>query len=253
MVFPCKCRGYILPKLGLHHDLKRRYNRQMDQACATHQKVLEQIADSCRSVDRAPDSVSLLAVSKRQSAIAIRELAACGQKAFGENYLQEAKDKIETLGDLNLEWHFIGPLQSNKTGAVASLFDWVHTVDREKIARRLNAQRPAELDPLNICLQINISDEPSKNGMTAAALPQMLAIIPELTRLRLRGLMALPAPTPHIIEQRDAFRRIRELYEDTIGSEIDTLSIGTSSDYQAAIAEGATMVRIGTALFGERD
>lgn len=241
-----------MPELGLHHDLKRRYNWRMDQACATRWKVLQQIKDSCEAVSRSPDSVSLLAVSKRQSVIAIRELADCGQKAFGENYLQEAKDKIEALDDLDLQWHFIGPLQSNKTASVASLFDWVHTVDREKIARRLNKQRPSALEPLNICLQINISGESSKSGMAPAQLPEMLKIMPELTRLKLRGLMALPAPTSDITEQRDAFRRLRDLYEKTIGPEIDTLSIGTSSDYQAAIAEGATMVRIGTALFGER-
>lgn len=224
----------------------------MDQPCATHREVLQQIRECCSSFGRSPESVSLLAVSKRQSVSAIREMAGCGQQAFGENYLQEAKDKIEKLKDLNLQWHFIGPLQSNKTAAVASLFDWVHTVDREKIARRLNAHRPAELGPLNVCLQINISNEASKSGLTPLQLPEMLDLMPTLTNLRLKGLMALPAPSSDVGVQREAFRQVRELYEKTIGSEIDTLSIGTSSDYRAAIAEGATMVRIGTALFGER-
>ena len=224
----------------------------MDEPCATHSKLLQKIADCCLSVNRSTDSVSLLAVSKRQSAAAIRELALCGQRAFGENYLQEAEEKIATLRELNLQWHFIGPLQSNKTPSVARLFDWVHTVDREKIARRLNAQRPTELEPLNVCLQVNISNEASKNGMAPEELPQMVDLMTELPRLRLRGLMALPAPVADFGQQRDAFRRVRELSQGTLGLEIDTLSIGTSSDYRAAIAEGATMVRIGTALFGKR-
>ena len=224
----------------------------MDQACATRDKLLNKIRHYCSLANRPADSVSLLAVSKRQSPAAIRELAACGQFSFGENYLQEAEEKISMLSELDLQWHFIGPLQSNKTSSVARLFDWVHTLDREKIARRLDAQRPPELGPLNICLQINISNEDSKNGMTPEKLADMVEIVRELPRLKLRGLMALPAPVTDFDQQRQAFRALRELYERAIGAEIDTLSIGTSSDYKAAIAEGSTMVRIGTALFGKR-
>jgi len=221
--------------------------------CATYHQVINDIRDSTLSAGRAPESVRLLAVSKRQSPLAIRSLASCGQRAFGENYLQEAETKIAALRDLDLEWHFIGPLQSNKTAGVAELFDWVHTVERSKIAQRLNDQRPSELPPLNICVQVNVSGEMSKSGVSPDSLSELLEYLPSLPNLRFRGLMALPRPVDDFNQQRAMFKHLREIYLQAVGTQTDTLSIGTSSDYRAAIFEGATIVRIGTALFGARD
>lgn len=213
-----------------------------------------QVRRTAERFARDPDAVNVLAVSKTRSAAEIRELAAAGQRRFGENYLQEALHKIEALAELHLEWHFIGALQSNKTRAVAESFAWVHTVDREKIARRLNDQRPDDLPPLNVCIQVNISGEPSKSGTDAQGLSALAAAVRGLPRLHLRGLMALPAPAQEFAEQRRAFHRLRCLFEElnASGADLDTLSMGTSDDFQAAIAEGATLVRIGTALFGPR-
>jgi pyridoxal phosphate enzyme (YggS family) len=203
-------------------------------------------------VDRDPATVGLLAVSKTQPAAAIREAAAGGIRDFGENYLQEALDKQAELSDLSLAWHFIGPIQSNKTKSIAEHFDWVHSVDRLKIAQRLSDQRPAELPPLNICLQVNVSGEASKSGCAPEELLQLAQAVAAMPQLRLRGLMCIPAPSEDPAEQRAAFARLRAL-RDELPLTLDTLSMGMSQDLEAAIAEGATWVRIGTALFGARD
>ncbi len=178
-----------------------------------------------------------------------------GQQAFGENYVQEGVDKQSELGALKLEWHFIGPLQSNKTRRVAESFDWVHSVDRLKTAERLAEQRPEALPPLQICLQVNVSGETTKSGLPVDELPALANRVARLSRLKLRGLMAIPAPLADFDEQRSAFRRLREAYEqlNKDGLALDTLSIGMTHDLEAAIAEGATLVRVGTAIFGERN
>jgi PLP dependent protein len=222
------------------------------------QAVRERVAEAARAARRDPQEVALLAVSKTFEADAVLEAAQAGQRAFGENYLQEALDKVAAVRaarpDLLLEWHFIGPLQSNKTRPIAEHFDWVHSVDREKIAQRLSEQRPVHLPPLNICLQVNISGEATKSGVLleeALALAQRIAALP---RLRLRGLMAIPEPEDNIELQRAPFHRLRQL-RDTMreqGLALDTLSMGMSADMDAAIAEGATIVRVGTAIFGQR-
>lgn len=222
------------------------------------QAVRERIAAAARAASRDPNEVALLAVSKTFGADAVIEAADAGQRAFGENYLQEAVDKIamirETRADLALEWHFIGPIQSNKTRPIAEHFDWVHSVDREKVAHRLSEQRPEHLPPLNICLQVNISGEATKSGVApeeAVALAQRIAALP---RLRLRGLMAIPEPGEDVAQQRVPFRALRELLKtmQEKGLALDTLSMGMSADMDAAVAEGATIVRVGTAIFGQR-
>lgn len=203
---------------------------------------------------RNPGSVKLLAVSKTRSVDEICTARECGQFDFGENYVQEAVDKILQINDSHLIWHFIGPVQSNKTRQIAGYFQWVHSVDRVKIAQRLNAARPGHLPPLNICIQINISHENSKSGVSPADLPQLVADCRNLPHLRLRGLMALPEPSTDIGLQRNPFRQVKMLL-DSVSSPLmplDTLSMGTTQDMEAAIAEGATIVRIGTALFGAR-
>ena len=200
---------------------------------------------------RTSGSVALLAVSKRHPASAIEDAWAAGQHAFGENYVQEALAKAASLASLPIEWHFIGPLQGNKTAEVAANFSWVHTIDRIRIAERLNNQRPAHLPPLNVLIQVNVSGEPSKHGIVADALPALAAEVAALPRLKLRGLMTLPAPSADFGAQRAAFAVLRELARDSaLGME--TLSMGTSDDFEAAIAEGSAIVRIGTALFGPR-
>ena len=196
-------------------------------------------------------SVTLLAVSKGHPTSAIAGAFAAGQRAFGENYAQEALAKIAKLATLAIEWHFIGPLQGNKTAEVAANFSWVHTIDRIRIAERLNNQRPAHLPPLNVLIQVNISAEASKHGIVAEALPTLAAEVAKLPRLKLRGLMALPAPSANFSAQRAAFALLAKLARDSAVS-MDTLSMGTSDDFEAAIAEGATMIRLGTALFGPR-
>ena len=198
--------------------------------------------------------VALLAVSKAHSAAAVRDAFMAGQRLFGENYLQEALDKQAELADLAIEWHFIGPIQSNKTQAIAQHFAWVHGVDRLKIAERLNAARPGHMPPLQICIQVNISNEASKSGVLPAELNALAEAIAKLPHLQLRGLMAIPAPTPEIEMQHKQFRMVRELYETLRGQgfALDTLSMGMSEDFPAAIAEGATIVRVGSAIFGAR-
>ncbi|MFT2185070.1 YggS family pyridoxal phosphate-dependent enzyme [Pseudomonas putida] len=214
--------------------------------------ISARIASAAQAVGRDPASVQLLAVSKTKPASAIREIHAAGVRDFGENYLQEALTKQQALSDLPLIWHFIGPIQSNKTKAIAEHFDWVHSVDRLKIAQRLSEQRPAGLAPLNICLQVNVSGEDSKSGCTPADLPALAKAVAALPNLRLRGLMAIPEPTEDRDTQEVAFASLRKLQED-LGLGLDTLSMGMSHDLEAAIAQGATWVRIGTALFGARD
>jgi len=219
--------------------------------------VQQRIATAAHVAGRDARSIALLAVSKTFPAEDVRAAHAAGQRAFGENYVQEALTKIEALGDLrtSLEWHFIGPLQSNKTRPVAEHFDWVHSVDRLKIAQRLSEQRPEHLPPLNVCLQVNISGEASKSGVSAEEALQVAKEIAALPRLRLRGLMAIPEPAGNIDQQRVPHRRLRELFERLRdeGLPLDTLSMGMSSDLEAAVLEGATIVRVGTAIFGARD
>lgn len=201
---------------------------------------------------RAAGSVGLIAVSKTHPPAAIREAYALGQRDFGENYLQEALSKQAQLQDLAIVWHFIGPIQSNKTRPLAFHFAWVHSVDRLKIAQRLSEQRPEAMPPLNICIQVNVSGEASKSGIEIAGLPELAAAVAELPRLRLRGLMAIPAPDMDTAKQRQAFRRLREAMAGLGLPGLDTLSMGMSDDLEAAVAEGATLVRIGTAIFGPR-
>lgn len=219
------------------------------------QAVQASIHDVAINVGRKPEEVQLLAVSKAQPSNALREAYHAGQRMFGENYLQEALSKQADLSDLSIEWHFIGPIQSNKTQAIAQHFDWVHGVDRLKIAQRLDAARPENLAPLQICLQVNVSQEDTKSGLSSHEIFELALFVQTLPRLKLRGLMAIPAPTQNTDEQRAQFRQVRQLYEklQSQGFDIDTLSIGMSEDFPAAIAEGATIVRIGTAIFGPRN
>jgi len=214
-------------------------------------KVAARIREAAQAAGRDPATVGLLAVSKTQPAATIRQAHSAGLIDFGENYLQEALEKQAELADLALVWHFIGPIQSNKTRAIAEHFDWVHSVDRLKIAQRLSDQRPTELPPLNVCLQVNVSGEASKSGCAPEDVPELARAIAALPNLRLRGLMAIPEPTDDIAEQHAAFARVRRLQHE-LDTELDTLSMGMSQDLEAAITEGATWVRIGTALFGAR-
>lgn len=216
--------------------------------------IKSRIAAAERAAGRPAGTVALLAVSKTFGPDAVRECASSGQRTFGENYLQEALDKIEALRSLPLEWHFIGPIQSNKTRAIAEHFEWVHSIERERIAVRLNDQRPAGLPPLNVCIQVNVSGEASKSGVAppdVAALAQAMRALP---RLKLRGLMAIPEPTTDSALRRGRFAQLRELQAqlNARGHALDTLSMGMSDDLEDAIAEGATLVRIGTAIFGAR-
>jgi PLP dependent protein len=218
--------------------------------------VLQRIGVAAQAAGRDPCTVTLLAVSKTFPAEDVRAAHAAGQRAFGENYVQEAVTKIATLADLraSLEWHFIGPLQSNKTRLVAETFDWVHSVDRLKIAQRLSEQRPGNMPPLNVCLQVNVSGEATKAGVAPAEAAGAARAIAALPRLRLRGLMSIPEPAGSVEEQRAPHRQLCEIFEQlrAEGLEMDTLSMGMSSDLEAAVLEGATMVRVGTAIFGAR-
>jgi pyridoxal phosphate enzyme (YggS family) len=210
--------------------------------------------ESAIAAGRDPAAVKLLAVSKKQPVAKIREAHAAGQRDFGENFVQEGLEKIEALADLDLTWHFIGHLQTNKTRVVAENFDWVHTIDKLKTAKRLSEQRPEGLPPLDICLQVNVDDEASKHGVAPADVAALAAACCKLQRVRLRGLMCLPAMRAGFEEQRAPFATLRRLAEDLRrdGIDVDTLSMGMTGDYRAAIFEGATIVRIGTAVFGER-
>jgi len=218
---------------------------------AVHHAILQAELASKRETG----GVRLLAVSKTFPASAVRAAYEAGQHEFGENYLQEALDKIAVLGDLPIEWHFIGPIQSNKTRAIAESFSWVHGVDRLKIAQRLSEQRPSELPPLNICLQVNVSGEASKSGVAPQDVVNLAREVVMLPQLKLRGLMAIPAPADDEAAQRKPFACLRELLQEiqAQGISLDTLSMGMSHDFVAAIQEGATIIRVGTAIFGKRD
>jgi hypothetical protein len=230
----------------------------MTTISANLQAVRVRIAEALRRADRAPEEVSLLAVSKTWPAEALREAAACGQKDFGENYVQEALAKQEALTDLNLVWHFIGPLQSNKAKPVAQRFQWVHGVDRLKIAERLSAARGemgTGVPPLQVCLQVNVSGEESKSGVAPEAVRDLARAVAALPHLRLRGLMTIPEPTPNMDLLRSRFALVRTLREqlNAEGLALDTLSMGMSADLELAIQEGATLVRVGSAIFGSRE
>ena len=219
------------------------------------QVVNHAITQAACMAQRRKESIELLAVSKGVSVVAVREACQAGQRAFGESYIQEALDKIELLRDLPLQWHFIGPVQSNKTRAIATHFAWVHSIDRLKIAERLSAQRPASSPPLNVCIQVNVSGEDSKSGVAPGGLVELAQAVASLPQLKLRGLMAIPAPAEGLEAQRIPFLKLHELMQqiNTQGLALDTLSMGMSHDFSAAILEGATLVRIGTAIFGERN
>ena len=217
-------------------------------------KVQQRIRAAEKKYDRLPNSVALMAVSKTRPATAIRQAVAAGISDIGENYLQEALDKQSQLSDLNICWHFIGPIQSNKTRPIAEHFDWVHSVDRLKIAQRLNDQRPAHLPPLNVCLQLNVSNEDSKSGVALEELAALVASVAPLNNLTLKGVMAIPKPEDGTQGSRQAFKTVSRTVtklQSTIGK-LDTLSMGMSGDMEAAIAEGATIVRVGTDIFGKR-
>jgi PLP dependent protein len=218
------------------------------------QAVREQIDHSIQRFQRVPGSVTLLAVSKTHPASCIREAYRCGVRDFGENYVQEALGKIAQIAQTDINWHLIGPIQSNKTRDIAGNFQWVHSVDRIKIAARLNEQRPAELPPLNVCIQVNISQETSKSGLPLAEVPGLCNAISSMPNLRLRGLMAIPAPGGDFQQQRQVYQPLAAVFRELSYRYpwFDTLSIGMSSDFDAAIAEGSTLVRIGTAIFGNR-
>ncbi|MDH4094066.1 MAG: YggS family pyridoxal phosphate-dependent enzyme [Betaproteobacteria bacterium] len=213
------------------------------------QAVKSRIDAASRACGRDPRTVRLLAVSKTHAPERVREACAAGQRAFGENYVQEALDKMAALADLPLEWHLVGPLQSNKTRAAAERFDWVHTIDREKVARRLSEQRPADLAPLQVLVQVNVSGEASKSGVAPAGVAALARAVSSMPRLRLRGLMAIPEPGA----PAERYHELGALYERLRAElDFDTLSLGMSDDMETAIAAGSTMVRIGTAIFGER-
>jgi len=230
-----------------------------DPALREHYEALRsRIRTACASARRPADAVQLLAISKTFAADRVLALAALGQRAFGESYLQEALAKISDCTrerpDPAIEWHFVGPVQSNKTRAIAEHFAWVHSVEREKIARRLHEQRPAGLPPLNVCVQVNVSGEASKSGCAPGEALALAGAIAAMPRLRLRGVMAIPEPTDDPVRQREQFAAVRAVFDAirAAGFDVDTLSMGMSGDLEAAIAEGATIVRVGTALFGER-
>lgn len=227
----------------------------MSTLASALQSVRARIDRAARAAGRDGSEIRLLAVSKSWPAHRVREAWQAGQCAFGENYAQEGVQKIGQLSDLDIEWHFIGPIQSNKTCVLAESFAWVHSVDREKIAARLSAARPPELPPLQVCLQVNVSGEETKGGVPAADAYALALAVSGLSRLRLRGLMAIPRPERDREAQRKWFRILRELRDriDAQGIALDTLSMGMSDDLEAAVMEGATIVRVGTAIFGPRD
>ena len=247
-----RCPGFRL----VAARLDRYFQVIMSTIASQLQQVHARIALACAAAQRPVASVTLLCVSKTHPADAVREAFAAGERQFGENYVQEGVDKIATLADLRsqITWHLIGPLQSNKTRVVAEHFDWVHTIDRLKIAQRLSEQRPSHLPPLQVCVQVNTSFEASKSGVApeeALALAQAVSALP---RLQLRGIMALPAPSDDPGVQKESLRQVRVAFEllRSEGLPLDTLSMGMSSDLESAIEQGSTLVRVGTALFGHR-
>ena len=248
------CFGLTIAR---HQGGQRRfwYAQTMNSSIADNiARVRAQIQAACQAAGRAPDSVQLLAVSKTWGPDAVRQAHAAGQTAFGENYIQEAVDKITALRDLPLQWHCIGPIQSNKTRLVAEHFDWVHSVDRLKIAQRLSEQRPPELPPLQVCIQVNIDGGENKSGVSPQELPALAQAVVALPRLQLRGLMTIPEPAETEAQMRAVHAQAQALFEALRqqGLPLDTLSMGMSADMAAAIAEGSTMVRVGTAIFGQR-
>ena len=218
------------------------------------ERVQKRVRTAAESAGRNPQSVRILAVSKQQPLDQVRAAVAAGQHAFGENYLQEAAAKIAALAGAGIEWHFIGRVQANKTRSIAQHFDWLHTVDRRQVAARLNAQRPESLPALNVCIQVKLADEPAKAGVLPGDLLPLATMIAEQPRLKLRGLMCIPPLSEHLQDSQPYFRQLRELSEqlEKEGLDLDTLSMGMSADLEAAVSEGATIVRIGTALFGPR-
>ena len=226
----------------------------MTTIAANLQAVRERIGRAAQAAGRPAAGITLIAVSKTFPAEKIAEAYAAGQRVFGESYLQEAVEKVTRLSHLQIQWHFIGPVQSNKTRPIAEHFQWVHSVEREKIAVRLNEARPAHLPPLDVCIQVNVSGEGSKSGIAPGTELALARAVIALPRLRLRGLMAIPEPTPDIQLRRRRFALLREIRDKlaAAGIALDTLSMGMSDDFEAAIAEGATMVRVGTAIFGQR-
>jgi pyridoxal phosphate enzyme (YggS family) len=235
--------------------LRSRQRQIMSTIESNLQVVRARIAIAARAAGREPDAIALLAVSKTFGIEAVRAAHAAGQREFGENYVQEGTEKIAAMSSLPLIWHFIGPIQSNKTRAIAEHFDWVHSVAREKIAQRLAQARPESLGPMDICLQVNVSGEVSKSGVAPEEAYSLAEAVCALPRLRLRGLMAVPEPSDDIVLQRRRFRDLRNLLEqlNMAGFGLDTLSMGMSQDLEAAVMEGATIVRVGTAIFGERN
>jgi len=231
--------------------------RVMDQQLLSDNiaKLLQRVSRSAQKSQYHNSDILVVAVSKTRPARDLRAAHACGLIHFGESYLQEALQKITELQDLPLVWHFIGPIQSNKTGPIAEHFDWVHSIDREKIARRLSEQRPPLLPPLQVCIQVNISKEDSKSGARVEDLPQLARAVLALPHLKLRGLMAIPAADADAGQQRESFSQMREALEQlrTLAPDIDTLSMGMSEDLETAILEGATIIRVGTAIFGPRN
>jgi pyridoxal phosphate enzyme (YggS family) len=226
----------------------------MSTIAAALQAVEQRIARAAIQARRNRGSIKLVAVSKGVSSAAVREAYNAGQQYFGESYLQEALAKIKALSDLAPEWHFVGPVQSNKTNSIASRFAWVHSVDRIKTAQRLSQARPAALGDLNVCVQVNISREVAKSGVAAEGLRELVEFVEELPRLKLRGLMAVPLDTDNVVVQRQQFGQLRQLLDklNDSGLKLDTLSMGMSHDLEAAVAEGATILRVGTAIFGQR-
>jgi hypothetical protein len=226
----------------------------MSPITANLQAVKRRIESAACAAGRPPESVALVAVSKTFASAAVREAAAAGQRDFGENYVQEGVEKIHALADLALVWHYIGPIQSNKTRAIAEHFDWVHSIERAKIAARLSQARDPARSDLQVCIQVNVSGEATKSGVAPEEVAPLATQVSELPRLKLRGLMTVPEPTPDAQLQRRRFAQLRELRDrlNREGFAMDTLSMGMSADLEAAIAEGATMVRVGTAIFGER-
>lgn len=226
----------------------------MTQLCDRIQAVQDRLQAAAQRFGRPIEDVQLLAVSKTRPAEIVAQAMDCGLREFGENYASELEEKSRTLSDRQPAWHFIGPIQSNKTRLIADTARWAHSVDRERIARRLSEQRPVGAVPLNVCLQVNISQEDTKSGVNLEALPALAEAVTPLPGLTLRGLMAIPAPSEDFDEQRRAFARLREAQEDLIrrGHDLDTLSMGMTDDLEAAVAEGATIVRVGTAIFGAR-
>ena len=226
----------------------------MNKPLARLKSIQQRIEKACIAVGRSASEVKLLAVSKRHSAAEIRIFNQLGVNAFGENQLQEALEKQQDLADLQLQWHFIGAIQANKTRSISEQFEWVQSVDRERILRRLDSQRPPDAGVLYICLQVDIDNEPQKGGATPAEILALAKIAEGLTNIKLRGLMAIPRYTHDSAEQRDSFRRVREVFEQlkAVGHDVDTLSMGMSADLESAIFEGSTMVRVGSDIFGAR-